>query len=267
MDKRDVQMKEEKIYFYSGELKISGILHTPDGKGPFPAIVLVHGLMPATDKHEFGLFDKFAPILCKEGFMVLRFDFAGHGESEGDHVDDSVEREKQNLKDAITFILKQNITNVGIIATSFGAVISVLLNDERIKALQLNCLANDILGSYEIALEIANPNWKVDLKENGYFIYKISELPENRKKIGSKIYNFIKKIDMKKEIIKLKKPVRIICAGNDKYIDYSKTKKLFEIANEPKGFFLLKDAVHNFREDKFNEMVNLSIEFFNRWLK
>ena len=78
-------MKIEKISWKSDGLAIRGEIYLPsDAAGPFPALVLCHGI-PARVK---GPDDRGYPLLAErfsgEGFLVLIFNFRGAGLSEGD---------------------------------------------------------------------------------------------------------------------------------------------------------------------------------------
>jgi dipeptidyl aminopeptidase/acylaminoacyl peptidase len=77
-------MKIEPISWKSDGLAIRGELYPPsDQTGPFPTLILCHGI-PAKEK---GPDDRGYPLLaerfCREGFLVLIFNFRGAGVSEG----------------------------------------------------------------------------------------------------------------------------------------------------------------------------------------
>ena len=73
---------EEKIYFTNTDgLRLCGILTKPN-KETQKCIVLCHGI--TYTKEEGGIFTELAKRLADNGFAVFRFDFRGHGESEGD---------------------------------------------------------------------------------------------------------------------------------------------------------------------------------------
>ena len=78
-------MNTEKISWKSDGLAIRGEIYLPsDPAGPFPALILCHGI-PAMVK---GPDDRGYPLLAerfgREGFLVLIFNFRGAGVSEGD---------------------------------------------------------------------------------------------------------------------------------------------------------------------------------------
>lgn len=70
---------QEEVSFRNGDVTLQGKLLCPDGPGPHPAVVLVHGSGPAT--RHMGFYDTFFVHL---GFAVLSFDKRGAGRSTGD---------------------------------------------------------------------------------------------------------------------------------------------------------------------------------------
>jgi len=78
-------MVSEPISWKSGHLQISGEIYIPEkGRKSFPGLIICHGI-PAKSK---GPDDRGYPLLaeqfCREGFLVLIFNFRGTGVSEGD---------------------------------------------------------------------------------------------------------------------------------------------------------------------------------------
>lgn len=73
---------KEKIYLESNGNKLYGLLEGPETDGQkVPLVLIMHGYMTHSRMHPFyGL----VRALWKEGFATLRFDFNGHGRSEGE---------------------------------------------------------------------------------------------------------------------------------------------------------------------------------------
>jgi len=95
------QYKHEEISFHSGEFKIVGDLHFPEGEGPFPAILFVHGDGP--NNRTSG--ETYLPIMermLRSGYATFAWDKPGSGESTG-QLDHSrvVEQRAQIVLDAI----------------------------------------------------------------------------------------------------------------------------------------------------------------------
>lgn len=71
----------------TGGIQLAGTLTLPDGKGPFPAAILIPGSGPATrNETVFGhnIFWVLADALSRHGLAVLRMDKRGVGHSGGD---------------------------------------------------------------------------------------------------------------------------------------------------------------------------------------
>jgi uncharacterized protein len=71
----------ERVTFRNGDVQLKGVLVKPDGPGPFPAVIFVHGSGPAT--HDEPAFVVHANTFLRQGFAVLSYDKRGSGESTG----------------------------------------------------------------------------------------------------------------------------------------------------------------------------------------
>jgi len=67
----------QKIAFADGDVRLAGALLEPDGRGPFPAVVLVHGAGPGT--HDEPAFIVHANAFLSQGFAVLTYDKRSSG--------------------------------------------------------------------------------------------------------------------------------------------------------------------------------------------
>ena len=71
-----------EVTYPSGDLRVSGILLVPTGKGPFPAVVLNHGYIePSVYVTGQGL-SREQDYLARAGFVVLHTDYRGHAGSD-----------------------------------------------------------------------------------------------------------------------------------------------------------------------------------------
>jgi hypothetical protein len=86
-DKENVNLayKEYAVSIPNGAYKIPAIVCLPNGKGPFSAVVMLHGT--GSNKNEAGDGYKLAaPELAKAGIASIRIDFIGSGESTEDYI-------------------------------------------------------------------------------------------------------------------------------------------------------------------------------------
>jgi len=70
---------EREVTFHNGDLALAGTLYLPEGTGPFPAVVFVHGSGP----EERGNSDYSARWLASIGYAALAYDKRGTGNSGG----------------------------------------------------------------------------------------------------------------------------------------------------------------------------------------
>jgi len=71
-----------EVSYRSGDLTNTGILLVPDGKGPFPAIVLNHGHIERSRYRSGQGVPREQDHLARQGFVVLHTDYRGHAGSD-----------------------------------------------------------------------------------------------------------------------------------------------------------------------------------------
>ena len=97
---------QKKISFKNSKgQRLVGVLHIPSGKGPFPIVIICHGLGGTAKDSKNRI--QLSKNLNKEKIAAFRFDFNGHGESQGRFADVTVSKGIDDLKSAIKF-LKNN---------------------------------------------------------------------------------------------------------------------------------------------------------------
>lgn len=73
--------------YTSDGLKINALLTKPSGEEPeggWPAVVFIHGYIPPTLYVTTEKYVDYVDYLARNGFVVLKIDLRGHGDSEGD---------------------------------------------------------------------------------------------------------------------------------------------------------------------------------------
>jgi pimeloyl-ACP methyl ester carboxylesterase len=76
------QPRIEEITFQSGSFGLVGDLRLPEGTGPFPVVLFVHGSGDA-DRTLFGLYLPIMERMLRAGYAVFSWDKPGYGESTG----------------------------------------------------------------------------------------------------------------------------------------------------------------------------------------
>lgn len=128
-----------KYYTINGHHgKLAAMLQTPD-KENYPVVILMHGF---NARKEMPLLQIIADKLEEKGIATFRFDFNGHGLSEGKFEDMTILNEVADAEKVYDFVLNiPNITSVSLAGHSQGGVVAAelagKLGAEKIKSLVL----------------------------------------------------------------------------------------------------------------------------------
>lgn len=119
--------------------KLAAVLQTPDNKSSYPLVIICHGF---TSSKEHDLLKNLADDLESRGIASIRFDFNGHGASEGDFQQMTVLNEIEDAKCVYAYARDlKGVTSVSIAGHSQGGVVASMvagqLGADRIKALAL----------------------------------------------------------------------------------------------------------------------------------
>ncbi|MCJ1472176.1 hypothetical protein MMC13_000823 [Lambiella insularis] len=128
--------KKRPAAFLSDGLTIRGVLHLPDGGGPFPIVVLGHGL---SGLKEWTL-PEIAQALVQIGIAGLCFDYRNFGDSDGKPREEVAHYGRlQDWQDAISYttsLPEIDSNRIGVWGTSLGGrdVLAIAGFDRRIKS-------------------------------------------------------------------------------------------------------------------------------------
>jgi len=161
-------LEEEKIYYQSQNLTLCAIVNRVTQSQAVGNVLLVHGII--TDKDEHGNFVKLANKLHAKFYNVMRFDFRGHGESQGRSEDVTIAGECNDLIASVEHFDELTGANSKyiIVASSFGAIASILyVSTHRDKITKL-VLWNPVLDLEKTFLKAETPWGKTFFNEGGY---------------------------------------------------------------------------------------------------
>ena len=123
--------------------KLAAIIQTPDGVSNFPMVIICHGF---TGNKDSVLLTSLADYLEAAGIASIRFDFNGHGKSEGRFQDMTVLNEIEDAKHVYEYVRDmRGVTSVSIAGHSQGGVVTSMLagelGTENIKSIALMAAA------------------------------------------------------------------------------------------------------------------------------
>ncbi len=119
---------EQRVTFPSAGLELVGILHLPDDLRPGErraAIIVLHGF-GGTMEGPGG--KNPAPLFCDMGYVTLRFDFRGCGQSPGERGCIICLEEVEDANNALSYLATRpevEPTQIALMGESFGAAVAV----------------------------------------------------------------------------------------------------------------------------------------------
>ena len=130
---------EEQVSFISGGLKISGVLHLPKDRAPNEkraAMIVLHGF--GSNKNG-GISMTAANMFANLGYVTLRFDMRGCGDSEGQRGKVICLEQVEDTSNALSFLESRpevDARRIGVIGHSFGAAVAIYTAgvDKRVAA-------------------------------------------------------------------------------------------------------------------------------------
>jgi hypothetical protein len=113
-------------------LALAGTLTRPAGKGPFPAVLLLSDLGPQSrdaEYEDYHLFAELANYLTRAGFVVLRYDDRGVGQSAGDLPSSTIADLATDAQAGLNFLRTRtdvDASRIGLLGHGEGANVALL---------------------------------------------------------------------------------------------------------------------------------------------
>lgn len=161
---------------------LRGVVNTPDDFNPnkkYKTALFYHGFSGDRDgSHWFRILN--SRYLTKKGYICIRFDFSGTGESDGSFYDMTLTRELDEARMIYDFTKKLyyvDCDNIFFVGHSMGGVISILLADElKPKKMSLLAPASDMNNLELLKKTSLNLNDYIDKKNQGKHLSDIEKV-------------------------------------------------------------------------------------------
>lgn len=262
--------------YNSDGLRINGLLTKPKGESPnegFPAIVFVHGYIPPSQYKTEVNYISYVDYLARNGFVVFKIDLRGHGTSEGepggayyssDYIIDTL-----NAYSALQNSDFVNPKKIGLWGHSMaGNVVSRALGaSPEIPAVVIFAGA---VYTYEDFSEfrIQDSSYQPP-REDSPSRRKRNELFEKYGQFDPNS-DFWKKVPMANYLSDIKGAIQINHALDDNVVDIRYSRNFNMLLNNTNIKHELNEyptGGHNFTGGTFNEAMENTIEFFDKYLK
>jgi hypothetical protein len=247
---------KEKVYFENSKGdKLCGIISDPSSDKVRPIVILSHGLSSSKDSRTYLGLEK---ILNNHKISTFRFDFFGHGESEGKFEDITISEAVDDILKAIEFLKELRYSKIGLFGSSFGGLASIIAASKRkdLFVLVLKSPVSNYLGKI-IAKESKEEmeTWK----ERGFIYYLAGD--GQRQKLNYSFFKGAEKVNGYEIAEKINLPTLIVHGDRDEIVPIEQSKKLAGLIKNCK-LEIIKGADHRYSAPEyFKKMLNLISKF------
>ncbi len=254
-----MNVRNETITFVSQGKKISGVIEYPD-KPTSRVVVFAHGLSNSKAPSDIPLLYRINNALLAAGYMTMRFDFYGSGESDGEFRDKTISSMRQNFLDMLTFLkaTHSEINWIGAVGKSIGGtVLGLVGGDPRISACVLMTMRYTLApffarfwtGQEEVSLNGAVPptgrvKGAFSLGKN-FFV----ELPQIDGGVADGLANM--------------PPTLVIMNEGDEKISLESAMEVYEHLGGAKELMTVPGHDHELRADEA-QITTKAVNFFNQ---
>lgn len=222
-----------KVEFISGEHKLSGLLETPESDVKFYAL-FAHCFTCGKD---IAAASRISRALMRKGIAVLRFDFTGLGNSDGDFANSNFSSNIKDLIAAANFLRAEYQAPRLLIGHSLGgaAVLNVAQHvEEAMAVVTIGAPSDAEHVAHNFALQID------DIEKNGKAEVNLAGRVFT---IEKQFLDDIKRYDSS-HIGQLRKALLVMHSPIDSTVNISEAEKIYQAALHPKSFVSLDGADH-----------------------
>ena len=249
-------------------------------KDTCPVVILMHGIFSSKD---FIPMPALAKGLAKAGIASVRFDFGGHGKSEGKMEKMTIERELQDAGAVLDFVLKNRcFSRIGFLGHSQGGVVASMLAG-RINADFVEDRVYDPSGKGTVvarwvlphALVLTAPGTVIkDACRNGKFFqakFDPADPPEFVRcwgvmKLGREYMVSTQELDIYGTAAHYAGPVRLIHGSKDGIVPLRCSEEYLDYYRKDQAELIVVEGGNHTLTRKRAEVVRLTVEFFKEKL-
>ncbi|MFC1742163.1 alpha/beta hydrolase [Nanoarchaeota archaeon] len=250
---------EDVTFLNSRGQRLSGIVRFSEPVEPvrYPVIIVLHGFNQ--HKHH-DLTADLGNILAPYRFLTLRFDFHGHGDSDGAFEEHTIHQQVDDVFAALDYVSELPYADkerIFVVGTDIGGNIALLAasKDARIKAVVVQGARSDFENHLQSHFQ---PHEFEELMTRG--VHNHVDFRIRKDYVSSTRLHTVLE-----DIKNVHCPVLFVHGTGDLRVRIEETRQLFLAANEPKVMEEVAGADHWFREHR-QEFVELVVGWVRRWV-
>ncbi len=240
-----MKIQKIKILGSSGDM-LAARLDFPPDRHPVAWVVMAHGFTLSKDLRAMR---NITRALNVEGYGVLRFDFTGLGESEGDFSEMSFSSNIEDIEAVSHYLEMHYEAPKLLIGHSLGGA-AVVFAGRRLASVK----AIATIGAPSCAEHVLHlfGNKLADIEKNGYAEVRIGP---RRFSIKKQFLDDIRQQNMERALNTLHKPILIMHSPQDQIVPVSNAAEIYKAARHPKSFVSIPGADHLLSKEKHSLYV------------
>ncbi len=246
---------EHLIHFnnHFGE-KLTGTLHMPIRPSGH-AVVFGHCF---TCTRHTSILRHICSELTEEGFMALRFDFSGNGQSEGDFAESTYSKQISEMTTAIALLSKKGASWIGLAGHSLGAAIALLTAAQQ-QAVKTVCILAGRLSGLN-AMYFLSQTQRRELQNTGRVLFssrgRSLQLPKD-------FFADAEQYNLPEVVTSIQIPLLVVHGDNDEIIPVHEAYQAQELNPANTKLAVIPQADHMFsRKEHRKQVSKLVVEWF-----
>ena len=226
------------------DLKIAGQLYLPskNDQAPCPTVCVCHGIPAKSPDPSDRGYLRLAERICRQGFVVLNFNFRGTGASGGNFDILGWSRDLESAIDYLWALPEVDRSHLSLLGFSGGAAVSVYIaaQDKRVSSI-VTCACP---AEFTFFTEVDRPQSVVDHFRSIGTI-RDRDFPHS----VDEWFNGFKLVSPIKYVAGIApRPLLLVHGNKDETVDMSHAYKLYNRAIEPKQIVIVDGAEHRLRQ-------------------
>ena len=229
-------MPTQKVTFINKKgYQLSAKIDLPLKKDPFPFVIFAHVF---TGNKNLVASKQISRALTMNGFGVMRFDFTGLGESEGDFADTNFSSNVEDLEAAAEYITTHYMAPSVMVGHSLGGAAAIFASA---KVESIKAVVSIGAPSYPEHVAHLIDDRRDEIQSNGYAQVNI----EGRKfTIKKQFLDDLQAQEHIPVIQNLGKAILVMHSPQDRIVEIENAANIYKLAKHPKSFVTLDGADH-----------------------
>lgn len=249
----------ERITFRGADgAELAGRLHVPD-QPPKGSILLAHCFTCSKDQRTTA---RFAKALTEAGYAVLRFDFTGLGESDGEFAETSIATNVRDVVAAAAELIRRGYGPCGMLGHSLGGA-ALLLAARQVHTVRSIATVGTPATAGHVR-HLLGADAEERLREEGQAQITVGGRPFE---IAGSFLDDLEAVGDEPPVADLGRPLCVMHAIDDEIVGIEEGERLFAAAAQPKQFVPLLQTDHLLTSPgRAEQAARALVDWFDRTL-